>query len=259
MRENSGLIFKEKVAFVTGAGSGIGRAAALAFARQGARVTAVDVKGEAAREVADLIQREGGSALAIECDVARSADIRNALDRTCQEFGGLDIAFNNAGIEQEEKPLIEIGEDEWAHIVAVDMTSVFLCMKYQIPLLLKRGSGVIVNTSSGAGIRALTNQAAYTAVRHGVIGLTKTAAMEYAKSKIRVNAICPGSIDTPMLDRVAGGSNERRKRMISGEPIGRLGRPEEIADAVLYLCSDASSFITGHALVVDGGQTVPIP
>jgi NAD(P)-dependent dehydrogenase (short-subunit alcohol dehydrogenase family) len=250
--------FVGKVAFVTGGGNGISRAAALAFARQGASVAVVDLTETVAREVTDQVEREGGKALPIGCDVSKSGDIRAALSATVEAYGGVDIAFNNAGIEQKEKPLAEIADDEWEKLVAVDLTSVFLSMKYQIPLLLQRGGGVIVNTSSGAGIRALPNQAAYTAVRHGVIGLTKTAAMDYATANIRVNAVCPGSIDTPMLDRVSAGSEERRKQMIAGEPIGRLGKPEEIADAVLFLRSDASSFITGHALVVDGGQTVAI-
>jgi NAD(P)-dependent dehydrogenase (short-subunit alcohol dehydrogenase family) len=199
--------FTDKIVFVTGATSGIGRATALAFAREGAKVAIVDRDSDGIEEVARLIADAGSKAVAIAGDVSRSVDVRAALDRTVDAFGGLDIAFNN---------------------------------------------------SSAAGLWAFKDQAAYTAARHGIVGLTKTAAMEYIDRGIRINAICPGIIDTAMIDRLTGGSDNAEQAMIAQEPIGRLGRPEEIAAAVLFLCSDEASFVVGHAMVVDGGQTLGI-
>lgn len=248
--------FAGKVVFVTGATSGIGRATALAFGREGAHVVVADISEEGVRETARLIDHAGGSAVAVRCDVTRGDQVRAALARCVEAFGGLDFAFNNAGIEQEVTPTAEIAEDEWDRIVAVDLRGVFLCMKYQIPLMLERAGGAIVNTSSGAGVTAVKGQGAYTAAKWGVVGLTKVAALDYAAANIRINAVCPGIIETPMMDRFSGGTAEGRARVIAQEPVGRMGKPEEIAAAVLYLCSDAAKFVVGHALVVDGGQTV---
>jgi NAD(P)-dependent dehydrogenase (short-subunit alcohol dehydrogenase family) len=248
--------FSGKTAFITGATSGIGRATALAFGREGANVVVADVSEEAVGETARLIEQAGGRALALRCDVTRGADIEAALARTVETFGGLDFAFNNAGIEQPVMPAANIAEEDWDRIVAVDLRGVFLCMKYQIPLMLKRGGGAIVNTSSGAGVTAVKGQAAYTAAKWGVVGMTKAAALDYAAQGIRINAVCPGIIETPMMDRFSGGTPEGRQRVIDQEPVGRMGKPEEIAAAVLYLCSDAAAFVIGHALVADGGQTV---
>ena len=245
-----------KVAFVTGAANGIGRATALAFAREGANVVVADISEQGNQETARTIEELGGRALAVRCDVTRAEDVKAALDKAVEAFGRLDIAFNNAGSEQAITAMADLTEEEWNRIVGINLRSVFLCMKYEIPLMLKQGSGAIVNTSSGAGVKGFKGQAAYVAAKHGVVGLTKAAALDYAAQNIRINAVCPGIIDTPMMDRFSGGTPEGRQQVISQEPIGRMGQPEEIANAVVWLCSDASSFAVGHALVIDGGQTV---
>jgi NAD(P)-dependent dehydrogenase (short-subunit alcohol dehydrogenase family) len=194
--------------------------------------------------------------LAVKCDVSRVDDVKAALEKTIETFGRLDFAFNNAGVEQPITATADLTEEQWDRILAVDLRSVFLCMKHEIPLMLKQGGGVIVNTSSGAGVKGFAGQAAYCAAKFGVVGLTKAAALDYAKSNIRLNAVCPGIIETPMMDRFSGGSPEGRERVIAQEPVGRMGRPEEIGAAVVWLCSDAAAFVTGHAMVIDGGQTV---
>jgi NAD(P)-dependent dehydrogenase (short-subunit alcohol dehydrogenase family) len=253
----SGGRFTGKVAFVTGAAGGIGRATALAFAREGAQVVVADANEQTNAETAQLIEQAGGQASAIRCDVTNPDDIQAALNLAMERFGGLDVAFNNAGIEQSGGgALADIDNEQWDKIIAVNLRGVFLSMKHEIPLLLQRGGGAIVNTSSGAGVRGFAGGAAYGASKFAVIGATKCAALDYASQGIRINAICPGIIDTVMIKRVFGDTPEGRQAVLDQEPIGRMGRPEEIADAVLWLCSNQSSFAVGHALIVDGGQTV---
>ena len=245
-----------KVAFVTGAANGIGRATALAFAREGADVVVADVSEQGNQETARLVEEAGGRALAIRCDVSRAEEVKAALDKAVEAFGRLDYAFNNAGLEQPVTAAADLTEEQWDRIVGVDLRGVFLCMRHEIPLMLRHGGGAIVNTSSGAGVKGFAGQAAYCAAKWGVVGLTKAAALDYAKSSIRINAVCPGIVETPMMDRFSGGTPEGRARVIAQEPVGRMGKPEEIAAAVLWLCSDAAAFVVGHAMVVDGGQTV---
>jgi NAD(P)-dependent dehydrogenase (short-subunit alcohol dehydrogenase family) len=252
---NEDRSFAGKVAFVTGAASGIGRATALEFARAGAAVAAADLAEDANRETAGQIEQSGGRAVAVRCDVTRSEDVQAALQKTVEELGRLDFAFNNAGIEQEIKPAAETTEEEWDRIIAINLRGVFLCLKYEIPLMLERGGGAIVNTSSGAGVKGFGGGVAYAASKFGVVGLSKSAALDYAASNIRINAVCPGITDTAMMQRFSGGTPEGREAVIAQEPVGRMGTPEEIAAAVVWLCSDVASFVLGHALVIDGGQT----
>ena len=255
MAANQNGSYAGKVAFVTGAGSGIGRATALAFAREGSSVVVADASEQDNRETARMIEELGGRALAVRCDVTHAEDVKAALEETIETFGRLDVAFNNAGVEQATAAAADIAEEEWDRVVAINLRGVFLCMKYEIPLMLEQGGGAIVNTSSGAGVKGFAGQAAYCAAKYGIVGLSKAAALDYAKSNIRINAVCPGIIETPMMDRFSGGTPEGRARVIAQEPIGRMGKPKEIAAAVIWLCSDAAAFVVGHAMVIDGGQT----
>ncbi|KQO93415.1 glucose 1-dehydrogenase [Methylobacterium sp. Leaf91] len=245
--------FTEKVVFVTGAASGIGRAAALAFAAEGARVAIADRSKATLEDLRAEIEAAGGEVLAIRCDVSLPEEVEAAIARTVERFGRLDCAFNNAGVENRATPVHEIELDEWDRILGINLRGTFLCMKYELAQMVRQGGGVVVNTSSGAGIRGVAGGAAYAASKHAIIGLTRSAALDYARNNIRVNAILPGNIETPMMDRFTGGDVQKA---IDLEPVGRLGKPEEIAEAVLWMCSDLGGFVTGAATVIDGGWSL---
>jgi NAD(P)-dependent dehydrogenase (short-subunit alcohol dehydrogenase family) len=242
-----------KVAIVTGGSAGIGRAAALALAADGAAVVVADVEIERGEVVAGEIREKGGSALFVVTDVADDAAVAALVERTVREFGGLDLAFNNAGIEGAPAITHECTPENWQRTLAVNLTGVWSCMRHEIPRMLARGGGSIVNCASVAGLVGFAAIPAYTAAKHGVIGLTKTAALDYAEQGVRVNAVCPGVIDTEMVERFTGHEPEAEAALLASEPVGRLGRPDEIADAVVWLCSSRSSFVTGQAIAVDGG------
>lgn len=245
-----------KVALVTGASSGIGRATARAFAREGYAVIIADVGEEEGRAAAAECEVHGTECIFLRCDVSDEESVRALSDEVRQRFGGLDVAFNNAGIEGTQALTHECTAENFDRVVAVNLRGVWLCMRAEVPLMMDRpGGGAIVNCSSVAGLIGLPNIPAYVAAKHGVIGLTRTAALEYAQKGIRVNAVCPGAIQTPMLDRYMAGTADGRKAMEETEPIGRIGSPDEIASAVLWLCSAGASFTTGQALAVDGGWT----
>ena len=250
-----------KVAFVTGAASGIGEATALAFADQGAHVMVADIQAEQGRAVAERIADKGVSAAFVKCDVREEHDIENAIRETVRRFGRLDCAYNNAGIGTAHALLADQTNQAWDDIMATNLRGVWLCMKYEIRQMLEQGGGAIVNCASICGLVAVTGMSSYVAAKHGVIGLTKAAALEYAKQNIRVNAVCPGGILSAgaQLAQEAMRPEEREQMnaaVMAQQPIGRWGRPEEIADAVLWLCSPGASLMLGHALVVDGASTV---
>lgn len=245
--------FVGKTALVTGAASGIGRATAMAFGSEGAQVALVDRSGEALEQLCREMEAAGVTALAVRCDIAVPDEVEAAVRKTVERFGRLDCAFNNAATDSRISPVHETELDDWDRVMAVNLRGTFVCMKYELAQMVRQGSGVVVNTSSGAGIKGIPGGAPYVASKHALIGLTRSAALEYAGMNIRVNAVLPGNIDTPMLHRSTGGDSEKA---IQYEPVGRLGKPEEIAEAVLWMCSDLGGFVTGAATVVDGGWSL---
>lgn len=244
-----------KVTLVTGAGGGIGRATAMVLAREGAKVMVSDVSTRRGEETVGLVRQGGGEAEFCKADVSRAADVENLIAATATKWGRLDGAHNNAGISGQIVGVAEDTEENWDHTLAVDLKGVWLCMKYEILQMLKQGGGSIVNTASTAGLLGAVRMGAYAAAKHGVIGITKTAALEYARQNIRVNAICPGVIGTPPILQWFEGNEKLKQSLLAQEPIGRVGKPEEIGNAVAWLFSEASSFVTGAAIPVDGGLT----
>lgn len=244
--------FEGKVALVTGGSSGIGRAAALAFAREGARVVVADVTA-AGEETAAQIRAGSGDGVFVRADVSSAADVAAMVRAVVRHYGGLDAAFNNAGIEGRMAPTVDCTEENFDRTIAVNLKGIFLCMKHEIPEMLKRGGGAIVNNASVAALVGFAGLPAYCASKGGIVQLTRTAALELAQSGIRVNAVCPGVIRTPMVDRLTENVPAVEAQFIALEPVARMGRPEEVAAAVLYLCSDEASFVTGIAMPVDGG------
>jgi NAD(P)-dependent dehydrogenase (short-subunit alcohol dehydrogenase family) len=247
--------FSGRVAIVTGAASGIGRASALAFARAGASVVVADVDEDGGRETEALIRAMGTEVRFAPTDVSSADDVRRMVDATVGVFGRLDYAHNNAGVAAAQHDVAELPEEEWDRVQGVMLRGVYLCMKYELPHLLATG-GAIVNTASGAGLVGYPGQSPYVSSKHGVLGLTKSAALEYGHRGVRVNAVCPGTVLTPMVEAVTElpGLEEQ---LVALHPIGRIGTPDEVANAVLWLCSDDASFVLGHALAVDGGYVVP--
>ena len=247
--------FENKVTLIIGGSTGIGRATAVAFAQAGAKVVIAGRSQERGKETEALVQQTGVDGLFIETDVSSGSSVRALIGQTIEKFGRIDAAFNNAGIDGKIAPIAETTEDEFDTIINTNLKGVYLGLKYQIPQMLKQGGGTIVNTASIGGVIGFPNAAIYCASKHGVIGLTKTVALELAKSNIRVNAIAPGAIQTRLLNRMSGGE-EAAQGLAQAIPMGRIGTPEETAKAVVWLCSDEASYITGHTLVSDGGFTV---
>jgi len=249
-------VLEGKAALVTGGGSGLGRASAIALARAGATVTVADVDEQGGKETAALVSEEaGGDADFVRADVTQADEVEAMVDKAVARWGHLDCALNNAGTTGVSAPTADYTLDDWNRAIALNLTGVFLCLKYELPAMLERG-GAIVNMASGAGLVGFPGLPAYVASKHGVVGLTRAAALEYASQGVRVNAICPGSTRTPMLEGFMGGDEQVERMMTRAVPLGRLGRPEEIAEAVVWLCSDAASFVVGHSLAVDGGSVI---
>jgi NAD(P)-dependent dehydrogenase (short-subunit alcohol dehydrogenase family) len=248
------ISFEDKVALITGAGSGLGLATAKAFAESGAAVVLADWNETSVRSAAEELKAEGYQALAIRCDVSDEAQVESMVHQTVKAFGRLDAAYNNAGIQNVLAETADTTREDYDRVMGINLRGVWSCMKFELQQMREQGSGTIVNCSSLGGLLGGAGRGIYHAAKHGVLGFTKSAALEYAARGIRINAICPGMIQTPMSDQmVAAGQGEALKAMEKSIPMGRVGRPEEIANAVLWLCSDAASYVTGQSVSVDGG------
>ncbi len=247
---------QDKVVIVTGGGSGIGRATALAFAGEGAKVVAADVVVEGGEETVKMIRDGGGEAIFVKVDVSNADQVKAMVDKTMETYGRLDCAANNAGISPPPVSVSRCTEESWDQVIDINLKGVFLCMKFEMPRMLKGGGGAIVNTASMVGLIADGGHPAYAASKHGVVGLTKTVAIAYGKTGIRVNAVCPGVIRTPQSERAFTDNPELRAQSIGMAPMDRAAEPEEVARAIVWLCSSEASFITGHALAVDGGYVI---
>lgn len=247
---------KDKVVLITGAGSGMGEAAAHLFAEKGASVVVADLKVEAAEKVVEEIVSRGLKAIAVSCDVSNEEQVKAMVEKTIQTYGKLDIAYNNAGIQIPPIPTHELKAEDFDRLIAVNLRSVFLCMKYELREMLKNGGGSIVNNSSISGIKATPKLSAYVAAKHGIVGLTKTVGAEYADRGIRVNAVCPGTIVTPMVTNMMQKGYLDEPAALAATPMHRFAEPKEVASVVLFLSSDAASYVNGQAIVVDGGQTI---
>ena len=252
---NMNLSFQNKIALITGAGSGMGLVTAKAFAKAGAAVALSDVNENAVRSAAEELVASGHKAIGIRCNVADEADVAAMVAQTVSTFGRLDVAFNNAGIQSPAMVIADVPGEEFDRVNGINLRGVWNCMKYELRQMREQGSGAIVNNSSIGGLIGLPGRATYHASKHGVIGLTKSAALEYASRGIRINAVCPGTINTPMVADMLAKEPDAMKEILRDQPIGRLGESAEIAAAVLWLCSPGASFVIGHALVVDGGYT----
>jgi NAD(P)-dependent dehydrogenase (short-subunit alcohol dehydrogenase family) len=247
------MMMDRKVAIVTGGNSGIGRATAIALAREGAKVTVAARRASEGEETVRLVKEAGSDAIYVKTDVAIENDVRSLVEKTVDTYGKLDYAVNNAGIGEKMTPLVEQTSEKFDQIMNTNVRGVWLSMKYEIPMMIKNGGGAIVNTSSGAGLVGFPQMPVYIASKHAVLGLTKSAALEYAKSGIRINAIAPGGVETDMLMQTVGDDHQFLETFRSMHPIGRIGRPEEIANTIVWLLSDKASFVLGHTLLVDGG------
>ncbi|NEP90059.1 MAG: SDR family oxidoreductase [Okeania sp. SIO2C2] len=250
--------FEGKVTLITGGSSGIGRATALAFAKKGSKVVIGSRREKESQETVGMIQEMGSEAIFVKTDITQATEVENLVNQTINTYNRLDYAFNNAGREGILGPSIEQSEENWNQVINTNLKGVWLSMKYQIPQMLKNGGGAIVNNASVAGLVGVPNGSIYCASKHGVIGLTKAVALEQATAGIRINSVCPAVIQTDMVDRAWNllDDREAREQAVAAHPIGRFGQPEEVANAVVWLCSDAASFITGHSLTIDGGYTV---